>query len=388
MDIDCVIIGVNSEKTLGDCIQSIIDSDYTQGQLHIYYVDGGSTDNSVAAASAFDQVNVIQLNPEYPTPGLGRNAGWKKGTSPLVHFFDSDIVVAPGWIEKAANAMKGNIGAVRGNLNERYPDASIFNWIGELEWNAPPGKCDSFGGIVMLRRSILEETGGYDEVLVAGEDPELSQRVKFLGWDILHLDAPMCSHDLAMMKVKQYWKRAYRTGYGYAAVVLRLFVMRLKQFAAKGIGKILMRWTRKITGKPLVQTGLSDTNNKAKISFNNFWLYECVRIKIRGGGFVFFSLIAILLLPWAVQSKGMAGLMILMMTLGVLLLFYPLFFRISWFMKDKKLDRAKAEIYATHCSLVVIPEYFGLLRFFAGLILNKPLKNKRARLGTGVSKRI
>jgi len=388
MDIDCVIIGVNSEKTLNVCIQSIINSKYTQGRLHIYYVDGGSTDKSVSVASAFDQVIVIQLNPEYPTPGMGRNAGWKKGESPLVHFFDSDVIVAPDWIENAVNEMKSDIGAVRGHLNERYPDASIFNWIGNLEWNVPPGKCDAFGGIVMIRRFILEETGGYDEVLVAGEDPELSQRVKILGWDILHLDVPMCSHDLAMMKVRQYWKRAYRTGYGYAAVALRLLVMRLKRFAAKGIGKKIMQSAQKIAGKPLVQTGLKETDNKAEISLNNFWLYECFRIKIRGGGFVFLTLLAVLLMPWAVQAKGIACLIIIIIIGALLLLFYPLFFRISWFMKDKKLDRAKARIYAAHCSLVVIPEFFGLMRFFAGLIFNKPLRNKRAGLGTGVSGKI
>lgn len=364
MDIDCVIIGVNSEKTLRACIQSIINSKYTQGRLHIYYVDGGSTDQSVSVASAFDQVHVIQLNPEYPTPGMGRNAGWKKGDSPLVHFFDSDVIVAPDWIEKAVNQMNMDIGAVRGNLNERYPYLSIFNWIGNLEWNLPPGKCDAFGGIVMIRRAILEETGGYDEVLVAGEDPELSQRVKRLGWDIIHLDDPMCSHDLAMMEVKQYWKRAYRTGYGYGAVAFRLLVMRLKRFAAKGTGK------------------------KSMHASNNFWLYECFRIKVRGGGSVFLTLLSLLLIPWAVQAGGMGFSIIIMIILGLLLLFYPLFFRVSWFMEDKKLDRPKARIYAAHCSLVVIPEFFGLMRFVVGLLFNRPLRNKKVKLGTGVSENI
>ncbi len=388
MDIDCVVIGVNSEKTLKVCIQSIIDSRYTQGRLHIYYVDGGSTDKSVSIASEFDEVSVIQLNPEYPTPGMGRNAGWKRGKSPFVHFFDSDVIVAPDWMERAVKEMKvDDIGAVRGNLNERYPDLSVFNWIGNLEWNVAPGKCDSFGGIVMIRRSILEDTGGYDEELVAGEDPELSQRVKILGWEILHLDVPMCSHDLAMMKVRQYWKRAHRTGYGYAAVALKQLVIMLKRFAEKGGGKILLQSAEKIAGKPLGQTRLKGVD-KIDISFNNFWLYECFRIKIRGGGFIFLTLLSILLIPWAVHSEGIAYLIIMMISLGLLLLFYPLLFRVSWFMKDKKLERSKARIYAAHCSLVVIPEFFGLIRYFAGLIFNRPLRNKRAGLGTGVSRKI
>lgn len=380
MDIDCVVIGVNCEKTLKVCIQSIIDSRYTQGRLHIYYADGGSTDKSVCIASAFEQVMVIQLNPEYPTPGMGRNAGWKKGKSAFVHFFDSDAIVDPDWINKAVIEMGTDIGAVRGNLNERHPDLSIFNWIGDLEWNVPPGKCDAFGGIVMIRRSILEETGGYDQILVAGEDPELSQRVKMLGWDIFNVDAPMCSHDLAMMKIRQYWKRAHRTGYGYGAVAFKQLGMMLQRFAAKGAGKI--------AGESFGQAVLKDQAGKADTSFNNFWLYECLRIKIRGGGSMFLTLLATLLIPWAIQTQGAVSYIIIMIVLALLLLFYPLFFRVSWFMKDKKLDRPKAIIYAAHCSLVIIPEFFGLLRFFAGLLFNKPLRNKRAGLGTGVSGKI
>ncbi len=330
MDIDVVIIGVNTEKTLGECIESVRSSRYNGGKIKAFYVDGGSTDGSVPLARKYSEVNILEIHPEHPTPGLGRNAGWHAGEAPLVQFLDSDTVMDPDWLEKAAKALLPDVGAVRGNRNETEPSRSVYNWIGDLEWNAPPGECEAFGGDVLIRRSILEETGGYDEILVGGEDPELSQRVRLKGWKILQLDEPMTRHDLAMTTVRQYFKRCFRTGYGFAAVTARF--------------------------------GLAT---------QGFWLHELIRIVIRGGGFsVFFlmTLLGIFFSAWAM----------LLLLPGLLLLFFPRIFRVGYFMKDKELSLDQARVYATHCSLIVIPEFLGLLRFYYGALLKKPLRNKRS----------
>jgi len=337
MDIDVVIIGVNTEKTLGKCLQSVMESRYKEGKIHVWYVDGGSTDGSIAVARGCSGVHVIEIHPEYPSPGAGRNAGWRRGNSPLVQFLDSDTILDPDWMVKAVDAMSQEVGAVRGNREEMNPNASVYNWIGSLEWNAPAGECDSFGGDVLIRRSILEETGGYDEVLVGGEDPELSQRVRLKGWKIIQLDEPMTLHDLSMTKVGQYWKRCFRTGYGFAAVTARF------GFAAKG-----------------------------------FWLHELIRILIRGGGFLGFALLAL-------PGMFFGSWAILFLLPGLLLLFFPRLFRLSYFMKDKALSRDQAKIYALHCSLIVIPEFFGLARFLFGKVTGNPLRNKRSVLKTNVT---
>ena len=96
MDIDVVIIGVNTEKTLGKCLESVLESRYKEGEIHIWYVDGGSTDGSVAIARSCSGVHVIEIHPEYPSPGLGRNAGWRAGNSPMVQFLDSDTILGSG----------------------------------------------------------------------------------------------------------------------------------------------------------------------------------------------------------------------------------------------------------------------------------------------------
>jgi hypothetical protein len=74
------------------------------------------------------------------------------------------------------------------------------------------------GGDALIRREVLERTGGYDESLIAGEDPELCARIWALGYKIVRLDRLMVGHDLAIIRFWQYWQRSVRTGYAYAEV--------------------------------------------------------------------------------------------------------------------------------------------------------------------------
>jgi len=343
-DIDCVLIGVNSSKTLARCIDSILRCDYPREKLHICYVDGGSTDNSIEIAERFGEVSVIALNPEYPTPGMQRNAGWKNGRSPLVQFLDSDTILDARWLSKATAAIDDDhLGAVLGMRNEMHPERTVYNWIGNIEWNGPAGQSDSFGGDVLVRRQALEKTGGYDETLVGGEDPELSRRIIRAGWNIMRLDAPMTMHDLAMSTVQQYLRRAFRSGYGFAAV-------------------------RALEAR----------------AGSNFWRYDFIKIVVKGGAFLGSMLLAVLLLALdlPVFVKVFATLLPLV---GLSVMLSPRLLKIGKFMSDNKLNTADAKRYAWHCSVVVLPQLFGILRFQLGRLVNKPLRNKRRNLKTDLS---
>jgi hypothetical protein len=74
-----------------------------------------------------------------------------------------------------------------------------------------------------VRQAVLREVGGFDEGLIAGEEPELCRRLRARGYVILHVDHPMTGHDLAITRWSQYWRRAVRAGYAYAEVAQRFW---------------------------------------------------------------------------------------------------------------------------------------------------------------------
>jgi hypothetical protein len=107
---------------------------------------------------------------------------------------------------------------VIGRLKEAHPERSIYNRVCEIEWNLPPGEVHCFGGIVFARIAPLRASGGFDASLVAGEEPELSQRLRKSGWRIVSVPEDMAVHDAAILRFSEWWKRTYRSGHAYAQV--------------------------------------------------------------------------------------------------------------------------------------------------------------------------
>lgn len=68
----------------------------------------------------------------------------------------------------------------------------------------------------MVRSQAFDAVSGFDETMIAGEEPELCRRLVGLGWMIHRLDRQMATHDAAMTRFRQWWQRAVRGGYGYA----------------------------------------------------------------------------------------------------------------------------------------------------------------------------
>ncbi len=213
-----VVIGRNEGQRLASCLESIKKvRGITVNEL--IYVDSASTDNSPELAYQYG-ATVIVVRSEKPTAALGRNAGWRRAGSDLILFLDGDTVLHPEFAFLACGELtrKPSIAAVWGHRREIHPQASIYNRILDLDWIYPPGVTEFCGGDVMMCRKVLEETGGFDESLIAGEEPELCRRIRARGYEILHIDSPMTAHDLQITRLSQYWKRAERAGHAYAEV--------------------------------------------------------------------------------------------------------------------------------------------------------------------------
>ena len=68
----------------------------------------------------------------------------------------------------------------------------------------------------MMRRHAVEAVGGFRELLVAGEEPELCLRMRREGGEIWRLEQEMALHDADMTRFSQWWQRSRRAGYAFA----------------------------------------------------------------------------------------------------------------------------------------------------------------------------
>lgn len=215
-----VIIGRNEGDRLRACLQSL------SGISSKVYVDSGSTDGSVDLALAHGAV-VVQLDVSRPfTAARARNAGWRRllEQKPAVEFVqmvDGDCTVDHAWLGIAMRDLEVDQrrAVVFGRRRERHPDRNAFHRVCDDEWDVPLGEVASCGGDALFRVKALQDVGGYNDALIAGEEPEMCLRLRQRGWRVWSNGHEMTLHDIAMSNLRQWWHRSRRTGFGTTALV-------------------------------------------------------------------------------------------------------------------------------------------------------------------------
>ncbi len=213
-----VIIGRNEGLRLEKCFGAL--NCYTS---HVVYVDSGSNDGSIDLAKSFN-MDVVELDLSIPfSAGRARNAGYRKliGTNQdikFIQFLDGDCQVIDDWLEKAEQflTMNQSVAVVTGHCLELFPEKTIYNKLCDIEWAGPVGKINASGGNFMIRVDAFNQIGGFNQEVIAGEEPELGFRLRKHGWDIYRIDKNMVYHDVDMSHFSQWWIRAKRSGYAYA----------------------------------------------------------------------------------------------------------------------------------------------------------------------------
>jgi len=308
-----VIIGRNEGERLERCILTAKSIEGWR-PAEVLYIDSGSTDGSPELAARLD-ATVLALSPGAFTAARARNLGWRRAVGEMVLFLDGDTVLNPDFpLAALAELRKDPMNAAAwGHRREICPCKSVYIRFLDLDWVYPPGETPFFGGDVLVRRAALEVVNGFDETLIAGEEPELCRRMRILGWRIQHIDFPMTLHDLAITRFSQYWRRTQRAGYAFAAVSARF----------------------RSTSDP-------------------FWSSEARHNRIRG---LFWLLTPIVALSGSIALRSLLPFALW------LLLVAALAARTAWQCRWKKSDWSTLLLYGFHSHLQQIPIFLGQVQF-------------------------
>jgi GT2 family glycosyltransferase len=218
--IGVVAIGRNEGERLKRCLESVA------GRADvIVYVDSASTDGSADLARS-QGVGTVELDLSIPfTAARARNEGFRRLQEicpdvVFVQFVDGDCEVMLDWLEQARRELevRPDAAVVCGRRRERFPGASVYNRLCDMEWDTPVGEAEACGGDALMRVEPFVKAGCYRASLIAGEEPELCVRLRAAGWKVLRIDADMTRHDAAMFRFKQWWKRSVRAGHAFAEV--------------------------------------------------------------------------------------------------------------------------------------------------------------------------
>jgi GT2 family glycosyltransferase len=217
-----VVIGRNEGDRLKACLASL------PADVPTVYVDSGSTDGSVPHAYSVGAA-IVELDAAKPfSAARARNDGAEKlkALHPDLRYLqviDGDCELLPGWLETAIARLDEapDLAVVAGLRRERFPQESWYNQLCAYEWDTPVGEAAAVGGDALYRFAAFGEVGGFDPMMMAGEEPELCLRLRRAGYRVERLDHDMTLHDADIHSFEAWWKRAVRSGYAYTLGLMK-----------------------------------------------------------------------------------------------------------------------------------------------------------------------
>jgi glycosyltransferase involved in cell wall biosynthesis len=171
--VSVIMAAFQAEEFLEDAISSILAQDYAP--FEVVVCDDGSTDRTPEILAAHPELQVIRQ----PNSGAAaaRNAAVAASSGELLAIFDADDLWPPARLSVQADYLVEHheVGCVLGRQE----------WINPPPWLARDAVYGELDGIpilsAMLRRSVFDAVGGFDESFTHSEDMDLLFRLRERG---------------------------------------------------------------------------------------------------------------------------------------------------------------------------------------------------------------
>jgi len=138
-------------------------------------------------------------------PAAARNAGWRRATTDLVAFVDSDCLPQPGWLDallphfadpRVAAVAPRIVSAPGASVLARYEGTRAPHDLGPTPGAVRPRAPVSYvsATVLVARRAVLAELGGFSEDLRFGEDLDLVFRMAAAGSAVRYEPSAVAEH--------------------------------------------------------------------------------------------------------------------------------------------------------------------------------------------------
>jgi cellulose synthase/poly-beta-1,6-N-acetylglucosamine synthase-like glycosyltransferase len=193
--VSIIITSRNNELTIGECLKSIFELDYPKDSMEVIVIDAVSSDKTLQIAEAFP----VKAFSEPLNAPAAYNFAMKIANYGILGFVDADAKVESSWLKKLiARLEEPKTAGVSGNIETWNAENPWARSIGYDIKNRYARIGDYVGRVatmnLLLKKSILEEAGGFDEGFPSQYDTELGFRISHLGYRIAFESRAICYH--------------------------------------------------------------------------------------------------------------------------------------------------------------------------------------------------
>lgn len=202
----------NNASTLAGAVDSLCTQEPRLDE--IIAVDDGSTDGSAKLIQG-DDVRIVSLGSNLGR-GAARARAFQETSGDFVLSVDGTKALGPGFLQGALHHMKApNVAAVNGRIMQPDSKRAAHRWrgrhlfkMGDLHNRISNTSLNTNG--VLLRRSAVEEVGGFRSDLRHSEDFDLGDRLQGADWKIVY-DPNL----IIFERVKNSWGQVFERHWRY-----------------------------------------------------------------------------------------------------------------------------------------------------------------------------
>lgn len=190
--VSIIIPMYNAAATIEACLDGLFKLDYPKDRFEVIIVDNNSTDDSPMLASRYP---VKVLHKAEGTIAAVRNFGAKAAKGDVYGFVDSDCVVKEDWIASALDVLSNPQVAAAGSNYLRPENCSWVEeaWLYESKYK--PFETDFVPcGNFIVKASVFNAIGGFNERLTTCEDAEIGIRITQGGHKLINSSAIRSIH--------------------------------------------------------------------------------------------------------------------------------------------------------------------------------------------------
>jgi cellulose synthase/poly-beta-1,6-N-acetylglucosamine synthase-like glycosyltransferase len=210
--ISILVATFNTELTMDECLKAICELNYPKELLEVIVVDGCSTDRTLEITEKYP-VKVISAPLNAPA---AYNYALKIVSSDVVGFIDADAKVEKEWLNKLVAYLDDpQVAGVSGGIETWNKENAWARSIGYDLENRYARLKKSVVRIatmnLLMKKSVIEEVGGFDEHLPSQYDTDLGFRVTSKGYKLLFEPNAKCYH-FNRSTVKAYFRQQLQYG--------------------------------------------------------------------------------------------------------------------------------------------------------------------------------
>jgi GT2 family glycosyltransferase len=210
----------NRREQMRRCLDAILALDHPSYEVLV--LDNRSTDGTLEdcrdrAESAPVPMRVVSLE---GAVGRLRNQAAELGRGDILAFTDSDCMPTPGWLDAPVRMLEADpgLGIVQGATRPE-PGAERRPWDVTQDIPAWSGFYEACN--VIVRRSALAATPGFDEEVFFGEDTAAGAAIRRAGWGVAFAPEAVVHHDVTHPGYGYWLRRGLK--YGNLARTLRAY---------------------------------------------------------------------------------------------------------------------------------------------------------------------